>query len=293
MSFVITTPTGNIGSRLTERMLDAGAQVTLIARHPDKVAHFAARGAKVVQGSQEDEAFVVQATRGATALFWLTPPSSQVPDFRAHQRRLGAVAAKAIQANRIPRVVNLSSVGAQLGQGAGPVNGLHDVEKAIDAVATSVTHLRPGAFMENVLMSLPTIKSAGASFLPVSGTSKIPMVATRDIAEAAATLLLDRSWSGQRALTLYGPKELAFGDVAAILTEVIGKPVGHVQVTPEQARQAMLGMGLTADLVGLYLELYDAFDSGRIVQGLPPEPDRRGATTFEEFARTVIKPLLG
>ena len=63
MSIVITTPTGHIGSKLAEKLLDAGAEVTLLARNPDKVAGFAARGAKVAQGSLEDEAFVVAATR--------------------------------------------------------------------------------------------------------------------------------------------------------------------------------------------------------------------------------------
>jgi uncharacterized protein YbjT (DUF2867 family) len=293
MSIVITTPTGHIGSQLTQHLLDAGAGVTLLTRSPGKLASAAARGARIVEGSLEDEKFVVDATRGATALFWLTPPNMATPDFRAYQRRLGAIAAKAIAANRIGRVVNLSSVGAQHAQGVGPVNGLHDIEEAINAVATSVTHLRPGAFMENTLMSLETVKSAGAMFMPIAGDARVPMVATRDIARAAADLLLDRSWSGKRAVTLYGPAELGYGDVAAILTEVLGKPVAHVQVTPDQARQAMLGMGLTADMVALYLEMYDAFATGRIVQGLPARPDLRGATTFKEFATTVFKPLVG
>jgi uncharacterized protein YbjT (DUF2867 family) len=293
MSIVITTPTGHVGSKLTEKLLDAGAQVTLLARDPEKVAGFAARGAKVAEGSLEDEAFVVAATHGATALFWLTPPNFQTTDFRAYQRHLGAIAAKAIAANDIQRVVHLSSVGAQLGWGAGPVNGLHDIEKAINAVASHVTHLRPGAFMENVLMSLGTIKTAGAIFLPVPGGARIPMVATPDIATAAADILLDRGWSGVRAVMLYGPEELSYDDVAAILTRELGKPVAHVQVTPEQAREAMLGMGLAPDMVKDYLELYEAFGTGRIVQGLPDRPNLRGATTFEEFARTVIKPLAG
>jgi uncharacterized protein YbjT (DUF2867 family) len=293
MSIVITAPTGNIGSKLTERLLDSGAKVTLIARSPEKVEGFARRGASVVAGSLEDEALVIGATRAASALFWLTPPNLQVPDFRAYQRRLGSIAAKAVAVNHIPRVVNLSSVGAQLGEGAGPVNGLHDIEKAFDAVAANVTHLRPGAFMENILMSLETIKGAGAMFLPVAPASRVPMVATRDIAAGAAEILLDAKWSGKRAVHLFGPTELSFGEVAAILTRVLGKQVSHVQVNTEQARQALLGLGLTADLVAQYLEMYEAFSSGLIVKGLPAEPELRGSTSFEEFARTVIKPLVG
>lgn len=197
-----------------------------------------------------------------------------------------------LAANKIPRVVNLSSVGAQLDHGVGPVSRLHDIEQTINAVAANVTHLRPGAFMENVLMSIETIESAGAMHLPIRGAAKVPM-ATRDIAEAAASLLLDGTWSGRRAVTLYGPEGLSHGDVATVLTEILGKPVNHVEVTPEQARQAMLKMGLTANLVRLLLELYDAISTGRIVRGLPAKPDLRGTTTFRELATTVVKPLLG
>ncbi len=290
MSIVITTATGHIGSELTRRLLEAGEKPTLIVRDPGKVAAATARGAKVAQGSLEDEAFVLEATKGATALFWLTPPKMDAPAFREYQRRLGAIAAKAVATNKIPRVVNLSSVGAQLPSGVGPVSGLHEVEEAIDRVAGNVTHLRAGDFMENILNFVGSIKSAGAFFLPVPAGVKLPMVATRDIAEVAARVLLDASWSGRRAVTVYGPEELSHAEVAAVLGEVLGRPIGFTQVTPDQARQAMLGMGFTADLVREFLELYDAFSTGRILQGLPAKPDLRGTTTFREFAATVIKP---
>ena len=290
MSIVITTPTGHIGSELTRRLLDAGEKPTLLVRNPEKVAAAKARGAKVAQGSLEDEAFVLEATKGATALFWLTPPRFDAPVFRQYQRRLGAIAAKAIAANAIPRVVNLSSIGAQLPSGVGPVSGLHEVEEAIDRVAGDVTHLRAGDFMENMLNFIASIKSTGAFFLPVPPDVKLPMVATRDIVEVAARVLLDDSWSGRRAVTVYGPELLSHAEVAATLSDVLGRPVGFTQVTPDQARQAMLGMGFTADLVAEFLEMYDAFSTGRIVQGLPAKPDFRGTTTFREFAATVIKP---
>ncbi len=150
--------------------------------------------------------------------------------------------------------------------------------------------VRAGDFMENMLNFVASIKSTGAFFLPVPAGVKLPMVATRDIAEVAARVLLDGSWSGRRAVTVYGPELLSHAEVAAILREVLGRPVGFTQVTPDQAREAMLGMGFTADLVAEFLEMYDAFSTGRIVQGLPAKPDFRGTTTFREFAATVIKP---
>ena len=73
MRITVTAPTGNIGRALTERLLEAGTEVTLLARSPEKVGDFVERGARVVEGSLENLAAVQEATEAADALFWLTP----------------------------------------------------------------------------------------------------------------------------------------------------------------------------------------------------------------------------
>ena len=130
MKITVTASTGNVGRPLTEKLLAAGAEVTLIARSPDKVKGFAERGARVVQGSVEDSGTVQAATEGADALFWLTPPSFTAEDWRAYQNSLGEVVAQAARSRPGMHVVNLSSVGAHLSEGTGPIKGLHDVEQA-------------------------------------------------------------------------------------------------------------------------------------------------------------------
>ncbi|MCU0611954.1 MAG: NmrA family NAD(P)-binding protein [Candidatus Eisenbacteria bacterium] len=292
MRILVTASSGNIGSKLTSRLLDAGANVTLIARNPQKVAAFKERGAAVAQGSLADQGFVTDVMKGMSAVFWLTPPNSSSDDFRGYQRRLGAIAAEAIEVSGVPRVVNLSSVGAQHGHSCGPVNGLHDVEQAINAAAPNVTHLRPGAFMENYLGSVGTIRTASSAFLPVAGSARIPTVATRDIADAAARVILDGSWTGQRVMTVFGPQELSFDEMASTVSSLIGRPVKHVPVTPEQARESLVKMGIGEDMARQYVELYQSFESGFITRGLPPQPDMRGPTTFAQFARELILPAL-
>ena len=97
--------------------------------------------------------------------------------------------------------------------------------------------------------------------MPVPAGVKLPMVATRDIAEVAARVLLDTSWSGRRAVTVYGPEELSHAEVATILGEVLGRPVGFTEVMPDQAA-GDAGLGFSADLVAEFLEMYDAFRPG-------------------------------
>lgn len=293
MSIVITTPSGSIGSKVTQKLLDAGARITAITRHREKGAELEKRGAKVAVGSLEDAAFVNAATKGATALFWLTPPNLAAADSRGYQRRLAEVAAQAIRANSIPHVVNLSSVGAHRGKDLGPINGLHDVEKAIEAVAKNVTHIRPTFFMENYLWQLDTIRKAGALYMPLSGQSRLGMIATSDIADAVAKRLLDLSWSGRTVIELLGAADLSFDDGAAILSRVLGKTISHVTVPPEAARDAMLAQGMSADVVSQFLEMYQGADKGLLAPERPRTPASTTPTTFEEFARAVIKPALG
>ncbi len=288
----VTTPTGNIGRIVTKTLLDAGADVVLLVRDPAKVGAFAERGAEARQGSLEDEAYVIDATRGADALFWLTPAELTAEDFRGFQCAVGANGAAAVRENKIPHVVNLSSVGAHLEAGTGPIAGLRDVEQMLDEVATHVTHLRPTYFFENFLAFIEPMRDAGSIFLPVSGETRLPMIATRDIGPAAAARLLDDSWTGTSVQELHGPADLSFDEAAAAISEGVGRPIAHVQVDEGQTREALLGMGLSANVADTLIEMYGGFDSGLIGAAQERSPDTTTPTTLIEFAREVIAPML-
>src|SRR5262249_15768700 len=157
MAVAITAPTGNIGSRLVRLLLDAGADLTLLLRNPNKLDASLRERVSLQQGELQDPAFVQRATQGAEALFWVTPNDPTASDLRAWYDRLGENAATAVRANRIPYVVNISSAGAQLPH-AGPVSGLGQIEQHLNATDAHIVHLRPGYFMENVLMQLDAIR---------------------------------------------------------------------------------------------------------------------------------------
>lgn len=293
MKIAVTTPTGNIGKVVTDELLKAGADVTLIARHPEKVQAFVDRGATVVQGSQDDKEFVIQATRGMDALFWLIPPDYASTDLRGFQNRIGEAGAAAIQANAIPRVVFLSSVGAHIPSGTGPVTGLYDVERLLEGVATHITHLRPSYFFENFLMQLEPIKSMGKIFLPVSGATRLAMIGTTDIGKATARRILDTTWTGKSVLGLLGPADLSFDEAAAAIGRGIGREVTHIQVSEDQARQAIRAMGLSEHVTEVFLELERSIESGLLRPAESRTSETTTPTTLEEFARDVIRPMIG
>ncbi len=293
----ITTPTGKNGRALTKRLLDVAKEnqleIVLLARDPEKVSEFTERGARVEKGSLDDAAFVVRATQGVDALFWLTPASFEPgEEVRAGYERYGRVAAEAVQRNGISHVVHLSGfVTEKDGEGGQIIDGLTGVERLLNEAATNITHVRAAFFFENYLGQLEPIKNQGSVYMPVKAETRLAMVATRDIVGVTARELLALDWSGRRVVSAMGPKDLTFGEAAAALSEGIGRQVSHVTVTPEQARESMLGAGISPGLTDGFLAIFAAADAGLL------RWERDGSsttpTTLEEFARTVVRPMLG
>ncbi len=292
MRIAVTTPSGHVGGAVADCLLKAGVEVRLLARRPEKLKRFVDRGADIVRGSLDDRDYLIWTTHETDALLWVTPPGYGSDDLRVYQNRLGKTAAEAIRVNRILRVVNLSSLGADLSSGVGPINGLHDVEEVLKEAAVNITHLRPGYFFENFLWSLETIKSDGAVFLPVSGSTRYPMIACRDIARVAADRLTDSRWTGHWVQELHGPADLSFDEAAAYLSEAMKRKIVHIMITPEQARKRMLDTGMSESSSELMLELYDAIEKGRIKCTQPRSPETTTPTPLVAFAREVIEPLL-
>jgi uncharacterized protein YbjT (DUF2867 family) len=288
MRVVINTPNGHIGRALARDLLAAGIQTVGIARDPSKVADLA--GLQVVQGSIEDAATLDRAFEGADALFWLTPPASS-PDYLDRSVANARRAAEAAKRHGVRRAVVLSSTGAHSGPGTGPVGAMLAVEDAFRAALPDVVALRAGFFMENFLYTVGTIAQAGAIFQTNPPDKKVPMVATADIAAKAAEFLKN-GWSGHRTVGVHGPADVSYREATAIISETIGRPVNYVQVTVDQARQAMAQMGMPGFVVDLFAEMYQAILDGRMDPAEPRTAESTTPTTFASFAKTVLRPAI-
>ena len=293
----ITTPTGKNGRALTKRLLDVAnenqLEIVLLARDSEKVREFSDRGARVEKGSLDDAVFVARVTAGVDALFWLTPQNFEPgEEVRAGYNRYGRIAAEAVKQNGISHVVHLSGFDTEKdGEGGQIVDGLADVEGLLNDAATNITHVRAAFYSENYLGQLDPIKSQGSVYMPVKGATSVAMVATQDIAEVAARELLALDWSGRRVVSAMGPKDLTFDEAAAALSEGIGRQVTHVTVTPEQARESMLGSGMSPGMPDGFLAIFAAGDAG-LLRWVRDEASTT-PTTMEAFARTVVRPMLG
>lgn len=294
MSIVVTTPTGNIGSVVARELLDAGEELVLLARDPDKLKEAAGRGATVRRGSHADAEVLTEATRGAEALFVLTPPDWQLQDIRAHYRAYAEAAAQAARRNAIPRVVHLSSVGADLESGNGPVAGLNEAEQILnEAGLPGLVHLRPGYFMENTLLQIPNILQANSLFTAFPAGTRFPMIATRDIGVRAAELLRARDMTGTRVEELQGASVLDYEEVAATLSAELGREIAHVTVGDDDLIGAVMGMGASRVLAESYAELAAGIANGKVRYHEPRDAGNTTTTTYADFAAQVFKPAFG
>ena len=293
MKLAITTPTGNIGRKLVKMLQDRGDhELVLLARDASKLAEEQSRGAEVREGDMENPEYLAQATKGVDALFLAIPPRLDTADFEAHHEAIAKYAADAIATNKIPHTVLISSIGAHIGHGVGPVNAFKSVESILSDAADGLTILRPTFFMENMMMTLDGVASAGSVFLPIDGETEFPMIATADVAAAAAESLTRPDVSGVEVRSLHGPKDYSFVEVSDAIGEAIGREVSFVRTKPEQTREALKGMGVNEHVADLYIEMYDAMESGHMQDNVPRSEQTTTPTTFEHFAKTTIAPAL-
>ena len=291
MTYVICGATGNIGGVAARELLALGKSVRVIGRDATRLA--AIKGADPAPGSLDDRAFLARAFAGATAVFALIPPSYGEADFRAYQNRIGEALVHGITSAGVSHVVNLSSVGAQHARGCGPVNGLHDQEQRLNALAgVHVLHLRPTFFMENHLGSIGAIKGMGALPGGLKPDLATPQIATRDVAAVVTRRLAALDWSGKSVLELLGPRDITMSDVARILGGSIGRDdLRYVQVGDDDVRQAFVGMGISADLANLYVEMLRGINEDHMVPTQSRDARTTTPTALEVFAREVFAPV--
>jgi len=287
MKIAVTAPTGHIGSKLANILLDRKSDVTLIARHPEKVNYLASRGAKVIAGEHSDAALVEQAVGGADALFWLTPSEMTSHDPLGTARRMAEAGASVIRKHPDLHVVQLSSAGAFLPSGTGPIVGHYETEEKFRAAGKNIVSLRPNAFMENVFFSLPTIIGQNSIYTSIPGSVKTPFIATQDIAEVAAEFLL-KPIDGHHVIDIVGPQEISFDEWARIAGQAIGKQIRVVTVPGDTLKAAMSQGGMSPEMAALMVEMEAAYPN---IQGqFQGEQKRTGKVTFAQFAREVFAP---
>ncbi|HEY8088845.1 MAG TPA: NAD(P)H-binding protein [Polyangiaceae bacterium] len=283
--FVVAGASGNTGKVAAETLLAQGKEVRVLVRSEAAAAPWRRRATEVALAGLDDVDALTSALRGAEGAYLLLPPQMDSTQPRADNARRSQGYVKAIEASGVEHVVFLSSIGAQLVEGSGPILAVHDAEAGLTASRADATFLRAAYFMENWGGSLYGLAQGT---LPgfLAADAAIPMVATLDIGTTAARLLVEGG-RGKRAVQLSGPREYSPRDVATALGRITGKPV-ELQVGPIEAMAgALQGAGLNAAWAGLYQEMARGLNEGRVIweQG---QAQVRGTTDIEAVLRRLL-----
>lgn len=289
---VITGATGRTGSAAVGALLQKGAKLRLVGRDAKKLNALMQNGGEACVGAIEDTAFLTKAFEGAKVAYLLVPEDTSQPDFRAHQERVTDSFAAAVSKANVPYVVALSSIGAQHASGTGPIVGLHNFEEKLKTISgLHALFLRPGYYMENLLMSLAPLCSMGMLPGGIRGDFSMPWIATQDIGRYAAKRLLSLDFSGNSVQELHGERDLSMNDAAAVVGQAIGKPDLRYQQVPFAALEGSLQqMGLPAKTVSVLIEMWNGANMGLVVPQQQRSPENTTQTSLESFVNEVFVP---
>jgi uncharacterized protein YbjT (DUF2867 family) len=293
MVIVVTTPTGRIGSQVLENLLRASEPVRVIARDPDALPSGTIERVEIVAGSHGDPEVVDKAFEGADSVFWLCPPDPRAASAEIAYVDFTRPAAGAIDRHEVARVVGVSALGrgTRAVEHAGLVTASLAMDDLLASTSASYCAVTNPSFIDNLLRQVEAIRTQGAFFLPIDGDLKQPSVATRDIAAAAATLLVDHSWSGNRELPVMGPEDLSFNEMAAIMTDVLGQPVRFERMPDDAYKARLLSFGMSEVMAQATLDMWIAYGEG-LDLGEPRTAASTTPTTFRQWCEDTLKPAI-
>src|SRR5438105_4279098 len=290
---VVTAPTGLIGHQVLHNLLASSEPIRVIARDPSRLPAHTRERVEVVQGSHGDLDVVTRAFAGADSVFWLVPPDPQAESVESAYVDFTRPACDAFKSQGVKRVVGVSALGrgTAVAGNAGLVTASLAMDDLIASTGVSYRALTMPSFMDNLLRQVESIKNQGMFSLPVSADLKQPSCATRDIAAAAAKLLLDHSWSGVASRPVLGPEDLSFDDMAQIMSEVLGKTVRFQQITGEAFKAQLISNGMSDAMAQGMLDMAIAKNDGLDTEE-PRTPQSTTPTTFRQWCETELKPAV-
>jgi uncharacterized protein YbjT (DUF2867 family) len=290
---VITTPAGQIGRQVLANLLPSGEPLRLVARDLSGLPAGLRPDVEVIEGSHGDPAVVDKAFDGADAVFWLCPPDPHADSIDAAYTGFTRPAAEVFKHHGVQRVVGVSALGrgTPWAAHAGYVTASLAMDDLIAGTGAAYWALTCPSFMDNIAAQAGAIKNQGMFFSPIDGDRKLPTVATRDIAAAAARLLLDDGWTGTGEVPLLGPEDLSFHDMAAIISEVLGQQVRCQQITFQAYQDRFTGFGMSEAMAQGMTDMARAKNQG-LDNAIARTPGNSTPTSFRQWCQQVLKPAV-
>jgi NAD(P)H dehydrogenase (quinone) len=235
---LITGATGDTGGYAIEQLLQKGHEVrALVHRRDDRSQGLEDKGVEVVAGDYLDLDAMRAAVQGVRRAYFVYPIRPGIIQATAYFTQAAKEAG-------VEAVVNMSQISARENAKSHAARDHWVAERVFDWSGIAVTHLRPTFFAEWLLYFAPWVK-AGTLSWPF-GTGKHAPVAAEDQARVIVGILEDPAPHRGKVYPLYGPKEYTHGEIAQVLSRVLGKEVRYKQVTVEEMAQSRASRGSPA-----------------------------------------------
>ncbi|HEY6504074.1 MAG TPA: NAD(P)H-binding protein [Chitinophagaceae bacterium] len=290
MKYVVTGGAGNITRPLAEKLLAAGHQVIVIGRNAENLVSLTEKGATAAIGSVEDTGFLKKVFFDADAVYTMVPPKYDIAgNWKDHIGQIGKNYRDAIRGSSVKYIVNLSSIGAHLADGCGPVSGLYKVEAALNELKdVNIKHLRPSYFFANLLANVGLAKNMNIIGSNFGGDNfKLVLTDTSDIVAAATEELLQHKFTGH-SVRYIASDERSTDEIAKMIGDSIGKPqLPWVLFTDDQAFGGMKQAGLPEEIARNYTEMGHAIHTGVMQEDYwKNHPAALGKVKLEDFVKT-------
>lgn len=258
--FLVMGITGNVGGATARHLLAQGKKVRALVRDREKAFNWANQGVELVDGDWNDSGSIEQALKGVEGAFVMLPPVwAPSPDYK-DAKHVIANYVEALSRVAPPRVVALSSMGANRNTGHGVITALSLLEQGFRELLSPVTFVRAGGFFENFLFGLQAAQDGKLPVFYNPTNRKSTMVATNDIGAEFATLLTGPAWSGQRIVEI--GSMVSADEVAEQLGEVLNLDVKAFAIPRKGWAEALEQFGIPAGHSGPAEDMYDAVNAG-------------------------------
>ena len=273
---LITSAPGNNANAVIRELTTAGVRVRALLRNPNSAGEIKGPLVEVAVGDFLNPASLDAALQGVEKAFLIPPTDPRSVEMQGNFIR----AAKRAGTRH---VVKLSVNGADVNSPVRVARWHAEGEKELEASGIPFTHLRPNAFMQNLLGLAPTIVSQGEFYQPAAD-GKVSHIDVRDIAAVAAKALTENGHQG-KTYVITGPEALSYDEAAGKLSKAIGRPVKYVNITPEDFKKSLLGWGIPEYMADGLNEFFAAIRAGycAVVTNTVEEVAKRKPISFDDF----------
>ena len=289
--FLVMGITGKVGGATAKHLLAQGKEVRALVRNREKTSSWANQGVELVDGDWNDSAAIGRALKGVEGAFVMLPAVwAPSPDYKEAKGVIANYVEALTQTEAAPpRVVALSSMGANRTSGLGMITALALLEQGFRDLISPIAFVRAGGFFENFLYGLQVAQGGTLPVYYNPTNRKSTMVATHDIGAEVATLLTGPAWSGQRVVEL--GSMVSADEVAKQLGEVLNLDVKALAVPRAGWAEAFEQFGIPKGRTGPAEEMFEAVNAGWMDLGVEGTEHVAGTTSARDVFAAAQKAL--